>query len=141
MVTSFLLVACRLSLLLFGTVYWQGRCRTSHRRGRYHYIFLNFFLEKAVKYGPAPLLRPPIRHCMVWRKVQNIFVNRPSQTTAKKIIQRSKSKIKFFSVCTKLAEMALLYSKDLTTANKLPPVEFNLMQENITGLGVQCLNI
>ena len=46
----------------------------------------------------------------------------------------------FFTVYTKLAEMALLYSKDLTTAKKkLPPVGPDLMQEIITGLGVQCL--
>ena len=46
----------------------------------------------------------------------------------------------FFTVCTKLAEMAILYSKDLTTAKKkLPPVGLNLMLQIITGLGVQCL--
>ena len=50
--------------------------------------------------------------------------------------------IEFFTVCTKLAEMALLYSKELTTAKKkLPPVGLGLMQEIITGLGVQCLTI
>ena len=48
--------------------------------------------------------------------------------------------IEFFTVCTKLAEMALLSSKELTTAKKkLPPVGLNLMQEIITGSGVQCL--
>ena len=35
----------------------------------------------------------------------------------------------FFTGCTKLEEMALLYSK------KLPPVGLNLMQEITTGLG------
>ena len=34
--------------------------------------------------------------------------------------------------------MALLAPKDLTT-EKLPPVGLELMQEIITGLGVQCL--
>ena len=48
--------------------------------------------------------------------------------------------IEFFTVCTKLTEMAILYSKDLTTAKKsLPPVELDLMLQIITGLGVQCL--
>ena len=46
----------------------------------------------------------------------------------------------FFTVCKKLAEMAILYSKDLTTAKKkLPPVGLDLMPQIITGLGVQCL--
>ena len=46
----------------------------------------------------------------------------------------------FFTVCTKLAEMAILYSKDLTTATKkLPPVGLELMLQIITGLGVQSL--
>ena len=46
----------------------------------------------------------------------------------------------FFTVCTKLAEMAILYSRDLTTAKKkLPPVGLDLMPQIITGLGVQCL--
>ena len=50
--------------------------------------------------------------------------------------------IEFFIVCTKLAEMALLYSKELTTAKKkLPPVGLELMQEIITGLGVQYLTM
>ena len=36
--------------------------------------------------------------------------------------------------------MAVLTSTNLATANKkLPPVGLNLMQEIITGLGVQCL--
>ena len=36
----------------------------------------------------------------------------------------------FFTVCTKLAEMAILYSKNLTTAkNKLAPVGLDLVQE------------
>ena len=49
----------------------------------------------------------------------------------------------FFKVCTKLAEMAILYWKDLTTAKKktLHPVGLNLVQEIIAGLGVQCLTI
>ena len=35
--------------------------------------------------------------------------------------------------------MAILYSNDLTTAKKkLPPVGLDLVQEIITGLGVQC---
>ena len=50
--------------------------------------------------------------------------------------------LEFFTVCTKLAEMAILYSKDLTTAKKkLPPVGLDLVQEIIAGLGVQCLTI
>ena len=49
--------------------------------------------------------------------------------------------LEFFTVCTKLAEMAILYSKDLTTAKKLPPLGLDLVQEIITGLGVQCLTI
>ena len=50
--------------------------------------------------------------------------------------------IEFFTVCTKLAETAILYSKDLTTAKKmLPPVGLDLVQEIIAGLGVQCLTI
>ena len=45
--------------------------------------------------------------------------------------------IEFFTVCTKLAEMALLYSKESTTAKKkLPPVGLDLMQEIITSLGL-----
>ena len=48
--------------------------------------------------------------------------------------------VEFFTVCTKLAEMAILYSKDLTKAKKkLPPVGLDLMLQIITGLGVQCL--
>ena len=36
--------------------------------------------------------------------------------------------------------MAILYSKDLTTAEeKIPPVGLDLMLQIITGLGVQCL--
>ena len=35
--------------------------------------------------------------------------------------------------------MALLLSKDLIVKTKVPPVRFDLMQETITGLGVQCL--
>ena len=52
------------------------------------------------------------------------------------------SAVEFFTVCTKLAEMAILYSKDLTTAKKkLPSVGLDLMLQIITGLGVQCLTI
>ena len=47
--------------------------------------------------------------------------------------------LKFFTVYTKLVEMAGLASKDLTTAKKLPPVGLDLMQEIITGFRVQCL--
>ena len=45
----------------------------------------------------------------------------------------------FFIVYTKLAEIAVLASKDSTTEKKLPPVELDLMQKIITGLGVQYL--
>ena len=39
------------------------------------------------------------------------------------VMQKCVSSIEFFTVCTKLAKMAILYSKDLTTAKKkLPPV-------------------
>ena len=48
------------------------------------------------------------------------------------------SSFEFFTVCTKLAEMAILYSKDLTTAKKKLPL-LDLMLQIITGLGVQCL--
>ena len=41
----------------------------------------------------------------------------------------------FYTVYTKLAEMAILYSKD----KKLPPVGLELIPEIISGLGVQCL--
>ena len=52
------------------------------------------------------------------------------------------STFEFFTVCTKLAEMAILYSKDLTTAKKkLPPVGLDLVQEIIAGLGVRCLTL
>ena len=48
--------------------------------------------------------------------------------------------IEFFTVYTKLAEMAILYSNDLITAKKeLPRVGLGLMLQIITGLGVQCL--
>ena len=53
-----------------------------------------------------------------------------------------RSTIEFVTVCTKLAEMTLLYSKDLTTGKKkLPTVGLDLMQEIIAGLGVQRLTI
>ena len=42
--------------------------------------------------------------------------------------------IEFLTVYTKLADMALLASKDLTTAKKLPPVGLDLMQEIFTDL-------
>ena len=58
------------------------------------------------------------------------------------IIPNDTTAVEFFTVCTKLAEMAILYSKDLTTAKKkLPPVGLDLVQEIITGLGVQYLTI
>ena len=47
--------------------------------------------------------------------------------------------IEFFTVCTKLAEMTLLTSRDLTAAKKLFPVGLDLMQEIITSIRVQCL--
>ena len=47
---------------------------------------------------------------------------------------------KFFTVNTKLSEMAVLALKDLTTAKMLPQVGLDLMQETITDLGVQCLS-
>ena len=50
------------------------------------------------------------------------------------------SLIEFFTVCTMLAEMAILYSKDFNNSKKkLPPVGLDLMLQIITGLGVQCL--
>ena len=45
--------------------------------------------------------------------------------------------IEFFTVYTKLAEMAILASNYLTTKKKLPPVGLDLMQGIITGLWVQ----
>ena len=46
----------------------------------------------------------------------------------------------FFHSLYKVGRMAILYSKDLTTAKKkLPPVGLDLVQEIITGLGVQYL--
>ena len=45
--------------------------------------------------------------------------------------------IEFFTVNTKLAEMAVLASKDLTTAKR--SYLLNLMQGIITGLRVNCL--
>ena len=57
-----------------------------------------------------------------------------------KRIVLSSAAVEFFTVCTKLTEMAILYSKDLTTAKKkLPPVGLDLMLQIITGLRVQCL--
>ena len=50
------------------------------------------------------------------------------------------SSVEFFTVYTKLAEMAIMASKDLTTAKKsYPPVGLDMMQEIINGLGIQCL--
>ena len=49
------------------------------------------------------------------------------------------SSFEFFSVNTKLAEMAILASKDLTAVKKLPPVGLDLMLKIITVLGVLCL--
>ena len=50
---------------------------------------------------------------------------------------------KFFTVCTEiLAEIAILYSEVFNNSKKkLPPVGFDLVQEIIAGLGVQCLTI
>ena len=63
----------------------------------------------------------------------------PHQGDPGKLSHRDRT-FEFFTVCTKLAEMAILYSKDLTTAKKkLPPVGLDLMLQIITGLGVQCL--
>ena len=46
----------------------------------------------------------------------------------------------FFTVNTKLAEIAVLTLKDLTTVKKsYLQWGFDLMHEIITGLGVQCL--
>ena len=39
-----------------------------------------------------------------------------------------------------MALLALLASKDLTTAKKVPPVGLDVMQEIITGLGNGLLN-
>ena len=47
--------------------------------------------------------------------------------------------LEFFTVHTNLAEMVLLYLKDLTTAKKLPPVGLDLMDEIITSLRVNAL--
>ena len=46
---------------------------------------------------------------------------------------------RFHSSFSLLSEMAVLASKDLTAAQKLPQVAFDLMQKTITDLGVQCL--
>ena len=62
--------------------------------------------------------------------------------TLSSIVRNKLLPIEFFTVYTKLAEMALLYSKNLATAKKkLLLVELGLMLEIITGLGVQCLTI
>ena len=54
------------------------------------------------------------------------------------LLYYSHTTITFFTVYTKLEEMALLASKDLRTAKqKLPPVGLDL----VSGLGVQCLTI
>ena len=49
------------------------------------------------------------------------------------------SLFRFFTVNTKLAEMAVWATKDLATAKKLAPTELNLMLDIITVLRVQCL--
>ena len=55
--------------------------------------------------------------------------------------KKSAQHMEFFTIYTKLEEIAVLSSKDLTTAKKIIfPVGLHLMQEIITGLGVQCLN-
>ena len=51
------------------------------------------------------------------------------------VCERTLQLTEFITVYTKLAEMAVLTSKDLTTEKKLPSVGLNLMQEIITGLG------
>ena len=57
-------------------------------------------------------------------------------------IRRKLASFEIFTVCTNLAEMALLHRTELTTAKKkLPPVGLDLMQEIVTGSGVQCLII
>ena len=53
--------------------------------------------------------------------------------------KEQRSSFEFFTVCTKLAEMALLASNDLTTAKKVTSSGARPDQEIITGLGVQCL--
>ena len=45
--------------------------------------------------------------------------------------------IKFFTVYTNLAKMAVLASTNLTTAKNKLPAGLNLMQEIIIGLGVE----
>ena len=47
--------------------------------------------------------------------------------------------IDFFIVYTKLVEMALLASEDLTTAKKITSTGLDLMHEIITGLRLLCL--
>ena len=49
--------------------------------------------------------------------------------------------VEFFTVCTKLAETAVLASTKGFNKNrkKLPPVGLAVMQEIIASLGVQCL--
>ena len=48
--------------------------------------------------------------------------------------------MEFFTVYTKLVQIALLASKDLTTAKMLLPEGLDLIQEMITGLRVQWLS-
>ena len=128
-------------MFLFGTVYWQERCRTSHRRGRYHYMFLIFFRKTCKIWSQRPFPPPdPSLHGL--EKSSKYICKQTITNNSEKNnrLQRSESKFKFFTVCTKLAEMALLYSKDLTTAKQLPPGVLDLMQEIITGLVSQCLS-
>ena len=56
------------------------------------------------------------------------------------IFKQSILTIEFFTVNTKLVEMTVLASKDLTNVKKLPPVGLDLMQEIITGLRVKRLS-
>ena len=100
-----------------------------------------------VYYGKTPLVHcylnnspyshpPPILPGQVYRNYTVPLVRRTFRCLCIKLL----TAIEFFTVCTKLAEMAILYSKGLTKAKKkLPPVGLDLMLQIITGLGVQCL--
>ena len=56
---------------------------------------------------------PDIKYnCVFFRQIYSLFIY------ASKFSHRSHL-YEFFTVCTKLAEMAILYSKDLTTAKKV----------------------
>ena len=52
---------------------------------------------------------------------------------------KTASRLEFFIVCTKLPDIALLASKDLTTTKKLPSVGLDPKQEVINCFGVQSL--